>query len=319
MISVSEESNNLVQDLIDNFETYNINLLKGFDDCTIIDAGINCPGSIECGRVVSEICLGGLGRVHLLNTFQSKSWPFSIHVNTKHPVISCLGSQYAGWNLKSNLKSEKFQALGSGPARALAQKEEIFDHINYKDKFSRTALVMEVDSIPPEDVVKKIIQDTGVEGKNLTIIITPTTSIVGNIQVVSRVLEVALHKSHELGFDLSKILEGFGSAPIPPNSNDFLEAMGRTNDAIIFSGVIQLWVNCEDEEAEKLCKDLPSSTSQDYGMPFADIFKKYEYDFFKIDPNLFSPAQAFVINLKTGKTFQSGSIDEELMKKSFNL
>ena len=27
----------------------------------------------------------------------------------------------------------------------------------------------------------------------------------------------------------------------------------------------------------------------------------------------------FVINLKTGKTFQSGSIDEELMKKSFNL
>ena len=294
-------------------------MLKGFDDCTIIDAGINCPGSIECGRVVSEICLGGLGRVHLLNTFQSKSWPFSIHVNTKHPVISCLGSQYAGWNLKSNLKSEKFQALGSGPARALAQKEEIFDHINYKDKFSRTALVMEVDSIPPEDVVKKIIQDTGVEGKNLTIIITPTTSIVGNIQVVSRVLEVALHKSHELGFDLSKILEGFGSAPIPPNSNDFLEAMGRTNDAIIFSGVIQLWVNCEDEEAEKLCKDLPSSTSQDYGMPFADIFKKYEYDFFKIDPNLFSPAQAFIINLKTGKTFQSGSIDEELMKKSFNL
>ena len=209
--------------------------------------------------------------------------------------------------------------MGSGPARALAQKEEIFDHINYKDKFSRTALVMEVDSIPPEDVVKKIIQDTGVEGKNLTIIITPTTSIVGNIQVVSRVLEVALHKSHELGFDLSKILEGFGSAPIPPNSNDFLEAMGRTNDAIIFSGVIQLWVNCEDEEAEKLCKDLPSSTSQDYGMPFADVFKKYEYDFFKIDPNLFSPAQAFVINLKTGKTFQSGSIDEELMKKSFNL
>ena len=29
--------------------------------------------------------------------------------------------------------------------------------------------------------------------------------------------------------------------------------------------------------------------------------------------------QFLAINLKTGKTFQSGSIDEELMKKSFNL
>ena len=37
-----------------------------------------------------------------------------------------------------------------------------------------------------------------VSPNNLTFILTPTTSICGTIQVVSRVLEVAIHKIHEL-------------------------------------------------------------------------------------------------------------------------
>lgn len=178
---------------------------------------------------------------------------------------------------------------------------------------------MEVDSFPPNDVIDKISNDTGVEPKNLTIIITPTSSIAGNIQVVSRVLEVALHKAHELKFPMSDVIEGFGSAPIPPTSPDFLTAMGRTNDAIIFAGITQLLVSTTDEMAEELCNKMPSSTSNDYGKPFADIFKEYEYDFFKIDANLFSPSKVIISNMKTGNTFISGKIDNELMKKSFGI
>jgi methenyltetrahydromethanopterin cyclohydrolase len=178
---------------------------------------------------------------------------------------------------------------------------------------------MEVDSFPPNDVIEKISSDTQVDTSNLTIIITPTSSIAGNIQVVSRVLEVALHKAHELKFPMNEIIEGFGSSPIPPTSPDFLTAMGRTNDAIIFAGITQLLVNTSDEKAEDLCKKMPSSTSNDYGKPFANIFKDYEYDFFKIDANLFSPSKVIISNMKTGNTFVSGEIDNELMKKSFGL
>jgi methenyltetrahydromethanopterin cyclohydrolase len=64
---------------------------------------------------------------------------------------------------------------------------------------------------------------------------------------------------------------------------------------------------------------MPSSTSNDYGKPFANIFKDYEYDFFKIDANLFSPSKVIISNMKTGNTFVSGEIDNELMKKSFGL
>ena len=118
---------------------------------------------------------------------------------------------------------------------------------------------------------------------------------------------------------MSNIIEGFGSAPIPPNSPDDLTAMGRTNDAIIFSGFTHIYVNCADDEASELCRKMPSSKSSDYGKPFADIFKEYKFDFFKIDPNLFSPAKVTVSNLKTGNSFTEGRIDSELMKKSFGI
>ena len=319
MISVNKKSQELVNDLIDNSDYYRVSVSKGHNGSVIIDAGIKELGNMEAGRVISEICLGGIGRVHILNTFQNNEWPLTVNVNTNDPVIACLGSQYAGWSLSSKEEGSKFNALGSGPARALALKEPLFSDINYSDKSDKTCIVMEVDSFPPNDVIDKISNDTGVDPKNLTIIITPTSSIAGNIQVVSRVLEVALHKAHELQFPMSDVIEGFGSAPIPPISPDFLTAMGRTNDAIIFAGITQLLVSTTDEMAEELCNKMPSSTSNDYGKPFADIFKEYEYDFFKIDANLFSPSKVIISNTKTGNTFISGKIDDELMKKSFGI
>jgi len=319
MISVNKKAQTLVDDLILNKSYYRVDVSRGHKNVTIIDAGINALGNIEAGRVISEICLGGLGRVHILNTFQAPEWPLTVHVNSNDPVIACLGSQYAGWSLSSKEEGVKFNALGSGPGRALALKEALFKDINYSDKNDKTCIVMEVDCFPPKDIVEKIEKDTGVKAENITIILTPTSSIAGNLQVVSRVLEVALHKAHELKFPMNEIIEGFGSAPIPPTSPEFLTAMGRTNDAIIFAGVTQLFVNTSDDMAKDLCNKMPSSTSNDYGKPFADIFKDYEYDFFKIDGNLFSPSKVIISNIKTGNTFTSGDIDSELMKKSFGI
>jgi len=179
-------------------------------------------------------------------------------------------------------------------------------------------LIMEVDQIPPPAIRKKIYTDCRVDPHNLTLILTPTTSLAGTVQIVGRVLEVALHKAHELGFDLNRVLDGIGSAPIPPtNSSDAVGMMGRTNDAILFGGQIKLFVECADDDAEQLAKQLPSSTSRDYGRPFAEIFKSYDYDFFQVDPMLFSPARVLINNLATGRSFASGYIDYDLMTRSF--
>ena len=93
--------------------------------------------------------------------------------------------------------------------------------------------------------------------------------------------------------------------------------MGRTNDAILFGGKVQLYVRGNDEAAQQLAERLPSSASRDYGRPFAEIFKAFEYDFFKIDPLLFSPAQVVVSVLDSGNSFHAGRLDAKLLELSF--
>jgi len=50
----------------------------------------------------------------------------------------------------------------------------------------------------------------------------------------------------------------------------------------------------------------------------SEVFKAAGYDFYKIDPMLFSPAKVVVTSLKSGNTFHSGKIDKALLDKSFS-
>ena len=317
-ISINKTVKPLVEKLLDTADQLNISVHTTDGGAKIIDAGINYNGCLESGRLITEICMGGLGKVDLTMSSNTLNWPLTINVHSTDPVLSCLASQYAGWNLSFVKEEDNFNALGSGPCRALALKEDLFNDLNYSDKFYSTVVVLEVDRNPPQEIIDKITNDCGISEKNLTIILTPTRSLSGSVQVVGRVLEVGMHKLHEIGFPLDKVIDGFGSAPVPPPAPDFLIGMGRTNDAILYGGTVHLFVDVPDDEAFELAKRLPSSTSSDYGKPFADIFKEYKYDFYKIDKLLFSPAKVIVSTIKTGKTFVEGSTNIDLVEKSFN-
>ena len=312
-LSVSNLAKKLVDKLIDNSKELNVLIKKGPLNCTIIDAGIETKGSKEAGKLIAEICMGGLGLINLEKTNTFPHWPLETKVRSKHPVISCLASQHAGWNLSH----ENFYALASGPGRAIARREDLFADLKYEDHFEFIYLVMEVDKTPPKEILEKISNDCKAKTENIILILTPTQSISGVIQVVSRVSEVGLHKLHTLKFPLENVKEVSGSAPIPPVSNDFITSMGRTNDAILYGGIVELKVIGSDEEINNLAKNLPSTSSKDYGKPFAEIFKNYKGDFYAIDPNLFSPGKVSVTSLNTGKTFTEGTLNNELLDKSF--
>lgn len=311
--SVNKYSQPLVKELIENADKLRVDVQTMDNGCTIVDAGIEVPGGLEAGRIISEICLGGLGDVSISHSPYTKNWPLTVNVHTTNPVLACLGSQYAGWSLSH----EKYYALGSGPARSVCVKEELFSELEYKDEAGETVLVIENDKIPPVEIIEKVADASSLKSADLTVIVTPTSSIAGGFQVVARVLEVAMHKAHALHFPLEDIVDGSGSAPVCPPHPDFIKAMGRTNDAILFAGQVHLFVKGSDEAAEKLAKELPSSTSKDYGKPFAEIFKEYEYDFFKVDAMLFSPASVIVTAVESGKSFRAGKLDEVLLDKSF--
>jgi len=254
-----------------------------------------------------------LGQVSFVQNSHFENWPAGIQVTAKNPVLACLGSQYAGWALSF----EKFFSLGSGPARCIAQREDIFSDIQYKDSANKTVLILETDKIPPAEIIAKVVRDTNVSAENLTFILTPTRSLAGTVQIVARVLEVALHKLHTLHFPLEQLVDGIASAPLPPPSPDFLTGMGRTNDAILFGGFVQLFVQSTDEAAKQLAADLPSNASKDYGKPFAQVFKAVNMDFYQIDPLLFSPAKVTITNLTTGNSFFGGAFNEALLNQSF--
>jgi methenyltetrahydromethanopterin cyclohydrolase len=316
-ISVNHRAGELTAALRRDAVLLNLGVARGARGETLIDAGAACRGGVEAGLRIAEICMGGLGIVRLAPDAATPRWPWTISVSSPQPVIACLGSQYAGWSLSHGAGRDAFFALGSGPARALALKESVFNDIDYRDEADCATLVLESGRPPPPEIVDKVARDCKIPPSALTIIFAPTQSLAGGAQVVARVLEVALHKAHELKFPMARIVDGFGAAPLSPPHPDFVTAMGRTNDAIIYGGRAHIFVTGPAAEAEALAEALPSRSSRDFGAPFAEIFKGFKGDFYAIDPKLFSPAEVIVTAIDCGASFHAGALHHDLLDASF--
>lgn len=312
--SVGTLSAPLVDALVEDAGRLRLLVERTATGATIVDAGIACRGGLEAGRLITEICLGGLGAASFVSDARFPGWTTAIQIVTTDPVTACLGSQYAGWSLSEG----DFFALGSGPARALWAKEDLFGELGYRDSAATGALVLEVDRRPPDSLIAMIAKECGIAEDKLTLILTPTQSLAGSVQVVGRVLEVALHKAHALHFPLDRIVDGTGLAPLPPPGADFMSAMGRTNDATLYGGAVSLFVEGPEDEARQLAEGLPSSTSRDHGKTFGQIFADYKGDFYAMDSMLFSPAVVTVTALSTGKSFTAGAYEGKLIEQSFS-
>jgi methenyltetrahydromethanopterin cyclohydrolase len=237
----------------------------------------------------------------------------SVAVQTDQPLSACLASQYAGWQIARG----KYFAMGSGPMRAAAGIEALFERLLPREQTACAVGVLETAKLPPEDVVDYLAAQCGVAASSLTLLAARTASQAGTVKVVARSVETALHKLHALGFDLTRIESGWGLAPLPPVAADDLTGIGRTNDAVLYGGEVTLWVRGDDASLEALGPRVPSSASPDYGEPFATVFARYGHDFYKIDPHLFSPAVVTFMNLDSGRTLRFGRTLPEVIAKSF--
>lgn len=276
----------------------------------VIDCGGAVTGGLAAGLGLARACLADLAEVRLVpgSVIEGPA----VQVTTDDPVRACLASQYAGWQVQVG----KFFAMGSGPMRALSAREEIFQHILGKEESPVAVGVLETRKHPTEEVIAAIVAKFPANTERLTLLVAPASSLAGTVQVVARSIETALHKLHELKFDVTQVVSAFGTAPLPPVSPDELAAIGRTNDAILYGGSVTLWVRADDELLEAIGPKVPSSSSKDHGELFADLFKRYG-DFYKIDPLLFSPAEVEFRNLKTGRCHRFGRTEPGLLKKSF--
>ncbi|MDQ2765698.1 MAG: methenyltetrahydromethanopterin cyclohydrolase [Gemmatimonadota bacterium] len=279
----------------------------------VLDGGIDVRGGYGAGIGLAELCMGGLGHIRLAQLEIGGIAIPGLEVWTDHPAASCMASQYAGWALSVG----KYFAMASGPLRAHARVEkELFDKLEYAETAKRGVLVLEGRTIPTEDVVALVAQKSALAPSQITFAIAPTASLAGGVQVVARILETGLHKMEVLGFDVRKVVSGVGTAPLPTLAKNDLRAIGRTNDCILYGGQTSYLINATDAELTDLAAKMPASSSNDYGTPFYETFKKYDGDFYKIDKLLFSPAEVWLTSATTGNTFHGGLLNLEVLRRS---
>ncbi len=312
-VTLNERAQRLADHLAGNASTLRIAVQTTSQGARILDCGVNVVGGVQAGLALARVCVAGQADISLVPGEVERVGCPVVQVTTDHPVLACMAAQYAGWQIAVG----KFFAMGSGPMRAAYGKEELFYDIPGREQAPVAVGVLESRKLPDDAVVDYLCNALQLPAAKLTLLVAPAASMAGNLQVVARSVETALHKLHELKFDLSQVVCGFGSAPLPPVAHDELHAIGRTNDAILYGGRVVLWVQAEDDQLAELGPKVPSSASPDHGATFAAIFKRYGNDFYKIDPMLFSPAEVVFCNLKSGRSHVFGHIEPDVLRRSF--
>ena len=283
----------------------------------VIDCGAQRPAASRRGARFAEICMA-----RARDPSPTRRWSSTaagcpaLTVTTDRPAVACLAAQYAGWRVDR----DGYFAMGSGPGRALIRAEDLYDDLDWDEHASAAVLCLETRERAAGGGrrLRRAARRRGAPSA-LTLLMAPTASIAGGVQIAARVVETALHKLHELDFDVRRVVAGFGSCPLPPVAGDDMAALGRTNDAVLYGGQVHLTVEADDDDdaLRDLVERLPASASSDYGEPFGKVLKDAEFDFYKIDPLLFSPAQIRLTSVASGRSFEAGAVNLEVLERSF--
>lgn len=313
--SLNQRSLNLLHWYRDQLDLLDVRVTNSTCGANLYDFGLKHPGTLQGGRLLAEVCLAGLAEVQISQFPLGEYGLPAIQVSTDHPVSACIAAQYAGWPVTS----EKYYAMGSGPARLLRGREPMLEQLGLREESEVAVLVLETSRPPSDELLQSIATECRVDPRNLHVAMARTASLAGLIQIVARSVETTLHKLYELGFDLHTIRSAVGWAPLPPVPANDLVGIGWSNDAILYGARAHLLVDADQAEIAKLSGRLTSDSSADFGAPFQEIFERYGRDFYQIDKLLFSPAQATLNNLRTGSVFTSGRLHHELLLRSFGL
>jgi methenyltetrahydromethanopterin cyclohydrolase len=303
-MNLNEKAVNIAKELIEKKDELNIEHFELENGAKIIDCGVNAEGSLEAGRLFALACMGGLAEIEIKDGGMGLK---EVIVKTKHPAVSCLASQKAGWCIDA----KGYFALGSGPARILAKKpKETIEKVGYVENADVAVIALESGKFPPAEICDMIARECGIGPENLYVLIARTASPAATVQISARMVETCLFKMDHLGYDTNTIKSANGTAPIAPIIGDDNLMMGLTNDMVIYGASVSL-----EADAEFDIDKIPSSSSPDYGKPFAQIFKDAGYNFYKIDEGIFAPAEVSIENAQTNEIKKAGEINKDIIEK----
>jgi methenyltetrahydromethanopterin cyclohydrolase len=310
MESLNRMATDLVDEAIDFADELNVAVNQLPGDALVVDFGVEVPGGIEAGLMLAEIQTAGLATVQSRMDEVAGVPLTHVELSTDHPALALLCSQKAGWEVSV----EEFEGLGSGPARALVAEEAEFQRVGYRDEFDLAVLCVECEDLPGERVVDHVAERAGVAESGVFLPAFASASVTGSSSMAARAAELAVFRLSELGYDPLDVLSVTGSAPVAPIADDEEQAIARTNDALAYGGQAHLVV---DEPFDRF-DEVPSTATDQYGTPFADIFADADWDFYEVPESVFAPAQV-TIDVLGGETHALGDVNEALLAESFGL
>ena len=140
------------------------------------------------------------------------------------------------------------------------------------------------------------------------------------MQVVARSVETALHKLHELEFDLRSIVSGVGTAPLPPIAADDLTALGWTNDSVLYGGAGRLSsLTVRMRQSPTSVHRFPVAAAMILGLRFWRRLSGTTATSTKLTNGLFSPAVVIFNNVRTGRVFSFGDRRDDVLQNSWQL
>ena len=315
MISINKHAMKLVRKLLEEAEDIGCKVLKLKNGATVIDMGVEAPGSWQAAKYFTEINMAGLVTCNYFNyDLDEKLSVPAVEIFVDNPILGCLCSQIAGWPLGSG----DFAAIGSGPARALAavKEDHCFDLTSYRDNHYEAVLGVQAVDLPDEAMAEKVAAACKVNPENLYLLAHKSASVVATVQVSGRIIEQTINKMIRKGFDLNQIFWPVVTV-VAPVGTDELDAMGKINDSLLYGGASEFWVKSTDEEIQRVLPQLVTKSAKDYGRLFLDLFVEANKDFYQMDLDIHSPAKVQIYNMNTGNVFVDGEIRKDLLKKSF--
>jgi methenyltetrahydromethanopterin cyclohydrolase len=277
----------------------------------LVDAGVNATGGLEAGLAIAEVGMANMGVAQFeLAALNGNPWPWVI-VHSDRPLEACFLSQAAHWPVGIG----GFRAMGSGPACLLNKELDPGARFGFEERSECAVLVLETRQLPDEAACRSLAETCRVQPDKLALLVAPTSSLAGSSQIAARSVETGLHKLQVLGFDLHMAASGMGRCPIAAPTGDDFASLGLTNDLVL--SACQVWLSLRgisDAVLADVAAKLPSATSPSYGSPFIEALTRAG-GFYELDPGLFAPAEATLVNLDSGKTFHAGMVDTDRLAR----
>jgi methenyltetrahydromethanopterin cyclohydrolase len=315
MTSLNEQTWQYIQQILPDLEKEKCKVIPMACKTLVVDCGCEVPGSHQAGIFLAKCCMANLGTAELSSEKKvEKDW-LIVRVVSKSPLTGCFLSQAAVWPVKVG----DFQAMGSGPACLLLPEHPFLEEYLLNEEATHAVVLLETRQLPDEQVCCAIAQKCRVQPENLAILVAPTASLAGTVQIAARSVETALHKMHQMGIDLNIVEAAQGYCPVAPAGMDDLLALGSTNDAILLASSVHLVVySGEHPDLAQWTQKIPSCSSPLYGKPFLSALKEAG-GFYNLDPNYFAPAEISIEVLSSMRLYRAGSVDFSALKSALNI